>query len=309
MARFRTLNRLALVFVVLTLTLLSGSQPNPKNPLPATKSPNNNQPTVDSLPLQFQYALSRDLGRDDRAFHFSQQGDSYQVANPRSGLYAMFDYSGLQVRSGEHTWSLALSAWGREGAMQALPAASSIEVETNQLTYLHGPLSEWLLNGPLGLQQGWHIPRPPTVDTDKPVTLALTLGGDLRAVAHHDKRSLALVDSSGFSALTYGGLMAYDATGSELNAWFETHDEQLLVFVADAGAVYPLTVDPWLQVSKLTTATAQDDDLLGYSLAVSADGGTVVAGAPRIDQATHLAASTSTSAPESRLPPTCTAPN
>ena len=281
MSYSRFVTRLALVvFLISQLSLFTGlKQITPD--LNAPHQTQQGQTNLESLPLPVQYALSRDLGQDNRDYHFTQHGESFLAASPGSGLSATLDSSGLQVRSGEHTWSLALSAWGRGQARDPLPAAATAKINANRLSYQRGPLSEWFLNGPLGLQQGWHIAEPPAGSSDQPVTLALALGGDLRAVVRSDRRSLALVDSAGFSALTYGGLLAYDDAGQELPAWFETQDERLLVRVADAGAVYPITVDPWLQAAKLTTSKPQDFDQLGFSVAISADGSTVVAGAPR----------------------------
>jgi hypothetical protein len=53
---------------------------------------------------------------------------------------------------------------------------------------------------------------------------------------------------------------------------------RLLLKVDDAGARYPVVVDPWLQLAELTASDGRSYDNLGYSIAVS--GSTVVVGAP-----------------------------
>jgi hypothetical protein len=90
---------------------------------------------------------------------------------------------------------------------------------------------------------------------------------------------LVLADRAGVVRLYYGGLLAYDDEQQSLPAWFEVRGEEVLVRVDDNNAAYPLTIDPWLQATKLTTSQGADYDYLGGSMAVSADGSTVIVGA------------------------------
>ncbi|MGO9602126.1 MAG: hypothetical protein ACLQAT_01750 [Candidatus Binataceae bacterium] len=47
----------------------------------------------------------------------------------------------------------------------------------------------------------------------------------------------------------------------------------------DAGARYPVVVDPFMQVAKLTASDGAANDALGYSVAISSDASTITAGA------------------------------
>ena len=38
-------------------------------------------------------------------------------------------------------------------------------MKANRVTYAHPGLSEWYVNGPLGLEQGFTIPRAPAAGT------------------------------------------------------------------------------------------------------------------------------------------------
>ena len=61
-----------------------------------------------------------------------------------------------------------------------------------------------------------------------------------------------------------------------------------MIRVADKGASYPITIDPWVQLvqaAKLTASGGANGEKLGYyfSVAISSDGGTVAAGARLAD--------------------------
>jgi uncharacterized protein (DUF2345 family) len=58
----------------------------------------------------------------------------------------------------------------------------------------------------------------------------------------------------------------------------EVRGEELLLRVDDAGARYPIVVDPFVQQAKLTASGGAEDDEFGFSVAISGD--TVVVGAP-----------------------------
>jgi hypothetical protein len=65
-----------------------------------------------------------------------------------------------------------------------------------------------------------------------------------------------------------------------MRTWLEVRGKELLLRVADAGARYPLVVDPWVQSAKLTASDGAAFDLFGES--VSTSGNTVVVGAPGV---------------------------
>lgn len=48
--------------------------------------------------------------------------------------------------------------------------------------------------------------------------------------------------------------------------------------VEDAGAQYPVVIDPWIQQAELTASDGAAGDLFGFSVALS--DGTIVVGAP-----------------------------
>ena len=92
-----------------------------------------------------------------------------------------------------------------------------------------------------------------------------------------------LVEPGGATVLTYGGLEAYDSNGRRLPASLSVEGAAPRLLVDDTAAVYPLTIDPWVQQQKLTTFDAAAGDLFGISVSVSGD--TALIGAHRDDDA------------------------
>ena len=94
---------------------------------------------------------------------------------------------------------------------------------------------------------------------------------------------MALLNDDGTVALNYTGLVAYDATGRTLRAWMETVETlnltSLHIHVDDTDAQYPLTIDPYILRATLRNGFGVSNDRLGTSIAMSADGSTIVAGA------------------------------
>jgi hypothetical protein len=176
-----------------------------------------------------------------------------------------------------------LNGWGRGDELRLLPAPDAATVETNRLSFEFGDLTAWYVNGPLGLQQGWTLTKAPGSEGKEPISLVLYQGGNLRARVNDGRDGLNLTDTHGVARLTYGGLLAYDTQGKTLPAWLKVEGEQVRVQVEDQGAVYPITVDPWVQVSKLTTSQGADEDEMGTSVSMNEDGSILVAGAPYHD--------------------------
>jgi len=86
-------------------------------------------------------------------------------------------------------------------------------------------------------------------------------------------------DHGGRETLRYAGLTNFDAGDKQLRTRAEVRDRQVRSRVEDAGAVYPVVVDPWLQKAKLSASDGKWNSLFGNSISVSRDGKLVVIGA------------------------------
>ena len=233
-------------------------------------------PGLSSLPIQAQTSISAALGRDQRAYHAKREGRGWRLENPKHGLRADFTTRGVEVQSGAARFGLRLTGLGRGARLEAVAAAKP-EAKSNRVEYRRGALSEWYVNGPLGLEQGFTLDSPPARKGSEALTLALRLSGDLSAVPDPRGEGMALQARGGGTALRYRGLVAWDSTGRTLRAWWQGQGSEVRLRVDDAGAHYPLTIDPIFEDARLTASDGAATDAFGSNVAVSGD--TVVVGA------------------------------
>ncbi|MDP2989671.1 MAG: hypothetical protein Q8O57_03795, partial [Kiritimatiellota bacterium] len=201
----------------------------------------------------------------------------YQAANPNQHFDARFDAQGASVVSGGTPhWDLSVREWGygdagldrvedfscpasllcQGSAGQAgircpsffFSGPSSVVcrpssavrpfVSANRVEYRRGALTEWYVNGPLGLQQGFTVTAPPARRSPggAPLTLVLNLpAGGGHSQVDADRKGLTLLTDKGEPSLRYSGLTALDADGRRLPAWLETRCHELLLRVDDTG--------------------------------------------------------------------------
>src|SRR4051812_15382880 len=236
------------------------------------------------LPLPAKALVSRTVARNDRSFAVTPAAGGLGARNAHHHLTARFSHGGVLVRSGSARFGLSLHAYGYAGRLRALAPATP-HADHNRVSYRRPGLSEWYANGPLGLEQGFTLQTPPAAHRSGPLTLALALSGNLRASLDRGRAGLTLAPKAGGPSLRYTGLSASDARGHSLRTWLELRGRSVLVHVDDAGAQYPLKVDPFVQEAKLTASDGAADNDLGVSVAISGD--TVVAGADRATVGTH----------------------
>ncbi|HEV2974753.1 MAG TPA: IPT/TIG domain-containing protein [Solirubrobacteraceae bacterium] len=222
--------------------------------------------------------ISAQLGADIAAYRVTGAGggEALQARNRAQGVSASFDRAGVQLRSGALEERLSTRAIGGTGGGTPLRAAPPT-AHANGVNYARGNVSEWYRNGPLGIEQGFTVERAPSARGDA-LTLTLGLSGNARATLSPDAKSVSL--SVGAASLSYGGLVATDATGRALPGRLALAPGRLLLRLDTANARYPLTIDPLIQQNgKLTAADEEPRGELGASAALSADGGTLIVGA------------------------------
>jgi hypothetical protein len=240
----------------------------------ATPRPDAGSDAAARLPAGLAATVSATLGGNDRRFAVSAL-DGGLVARG-GGLETVFGPAGPAVRAASGKLSLRLEAVGREGADVRIGAAVPV-ARGNRVTYRHGSLDEWYVNGPLGLEQGFTLRQPPA--GEGPLTIAMRTGGPLRPRLSDGE--IVFADEAGETVARYGGLFAFDAAHAPLPARLELAGRRVLLRIDDAGARYPLTIDPLIQRGeKLTGSGGSADGRFGFSVALAADGSIAVVGGP-----------------------------
>jgi hypothetical protein len=236
-------------------------------PLPATPSP--------ELPAAgHEAAAGADwLGAVSRSIEASQyqltqeRDGRLRFSNPGAGLRAHLDPDGaVRVTStraapgslGEEvaSWELELqtSAWGRSHELldtaAAVPSVGACAPDGR--TDLDGAclrraeidrsgLVEWWANPAVGLQQGWTVEAAPA--GHGPLVIVVSVRGMEVEIAPDERQAWL---TRGSERLSYGELAAWDADGEPLEVWLEEDEAGLRVVVDDAGASFPIEIDPVL---------------------------------------------------------------
>ncbi len=147
-------------------------------------------------------------------------------------------------------------------------------------------ITEWYVNKPEGLEQGFTIAEPPASSkSGEWLRVALSMGAPdrgWRVSVRGDGQGAVFERQGDGLRLGYDHLLAFDAQGRTLPARMELEGGMLALLVDDAHAAYPLTIDPILvQQAKLTAADGARADNFGFSVALS--GNTAIIGAPLND--------------------------
>ena len=265
-AMLRTFTRLALAisFAAGVLALATAAQASPSS--------------LRDLRQEMQGAVSGALGLDDRSYHVEQAGENCRGVNAEQQFEANWSQGGLAIQAGKLTWGLRLEAWGYGeelvSAGRAVPQANEHRVE-----YHRSGLTEWYVNGPLGIEQGFTVLSPPKgTSSGGALTVRLAWSGEARVQV--EEQSAAVVSNfAGEPVLRYSGLSARDASGKGLRTWLEQRGAAILLRVDDREATYPVVIDPFIQQQKLTASDGAANDNFGFSVSLSGDGNTALIGA------------------------------
>lgn len=233
-----------------------------------------------SLPLAARGPVSDAVGADSPAYRFVQaRNDLIRATTPAQRLGSSFTSAGVSVRSGTTrvAFSLRGVGYGDASELTAL-APTTPTIRQGRVLYAHRGLTEWYANGPLGLEQGFTIARPPARHAAGPLMLSLALTGNAHPTLTADGQSITL-SRGGRTVLRYTGLSASDATGRALSSWLTLEGGRVVLRVNLRAARYPVRIDPFIQQgSKLTANDETGQGMFGDSVALSSDGNTALIG-------------------------------
>src|SRR5262245_54545934 len=191
------------------------------------------KPGID-LPAVAHAQISAAIGEDQPLYHARAQAEGFRMENANHQVSSEFTPRGVEFRHGKNRWGMALRRFGHGDTLRETRVTSP-RGSANRVEYRRDALTEWYLNGPLGVEQGFTLERAPGPANGKPLTLAFVLSGNLTPSVAPGGRALTLKRDDA-TALRYGGLTAWDADRRELRAWLEVAGGELRVQVDDSGA-------------------------------------------------------------------------
>lgn len=207
----------------------------------------------------------------------------YWARNPVHGLDILYAPNGtteLRPRQGDDwRWTLTTREVGNDRFENPVKLEQDGQIITYHWT---SNIREWWINQDTGLEQWFEIHQRPTeLKIDESLTVIMAVDSSLRGISTEE--AIAFTDDTGATVFTYDQLRVWDATGRELPAQMGVDGQILTLTVNDAGAVYPLTIDPTIAVpgAYLKADNAGPGDWFGESVAISDD--TIVVGAPKED--------------------------
>src|SRR5690606_27005437 len=125
---------------------------------------------------------------------------------------------------------------------------------------------EWYVNGPDGVEHGFTVATPPP--GDGPARLVVEVEGD--RMTRRLQGAGVPVDPRGRGRLRYTDLVVLDAEGQLLTSALRVEERAIVIEIDDAGALYPIAIDPllWVEEQKLFASDVQDFDSGGAVVAV-----------------------------------------
>jgi hypothetical protein len=224
-----------------------------------------------------------------REYWASQNGAGLQAPNRAHDLRTYFEKSGIRVHDRTAGGSpelvrLSLAGVGRGAMLAAVPLGEEVVANEARVEIRRPGLVEWYENSASGLEQGFTLDARPA--GDGPLVLELAVA-DAKAALRGDA---VVFETPHHRKLAYQKLAASDASGHALAAHFELPDaHRLRIVVDDAGATYPIAIDPLLtETADTQLEGGQGSAILGASVAsagdVNGDGyADVIVGAPFFD--------------------------
>jgi 6-phosphogluconolactonase (cycloisomerase 2 family) len=194
------------------------------------------------VPLAEQTSVSGSLGAQLPAFWAVRASTgAVSLHNSAQGLSATLERGAIAL-SGNHGLSLGLAALslGRAGTLAPVSALGAAQVTHNRIVFSSAAISEWFVNGPRGLEQGFTLARRPAGSGS--LEISQQLSGDLSARVSASGHEVSFSSAAG--ALRYENLSVTDARGAQIPATLAVTGKRLQITINDAAAVYPLSVDP-----------------------------------------------------------------
>ncbi len=208
----------------------------------------------------------------DLEYHASDTTKGLQAPNRVHNLRTYFSSAGISLveRTGEmdsELFQMHLAGMGRGSGISPFARTAEISFTDNRVELRHEGISEWYVNGPEGLEQGFTVFQRPA--GTGPLTLSLSvLGAETRLQGE----KILLVTRSG-RKLEYGKLYVSDARGRGIDASMAPSAEGMIrITVQDMLAEYPLVIDPLISSpADAMVESNQEGAMMGHSVSGAGD--------------------------------------
>jgi len=257
------------------------------HPAPPSVSPET-AANADDLPAGLTRADWSQIRRavQESQYHASRvakpgEAPALQAPNRRQSYGTTFRREGIEIvpRVPGASWRLGISVtgYGYEGDVRPLEPVEPQALK-ERVEYRREAVTEWYVNRPEGLEQGFELEEP-TSRRGRPLVIAMAVQSDLDVSVSADGASFS--DSSGQTHVRYTGLKAWDAEGRPLRSHLGAVGRALHLVVEAQAARFPVTVDPTFiheaQLFGYGDSIGQAGAEFGWSVSVS--GNTAVVGA------------------------------
>ncbi|MGC4035101.1 MAG: integrin alpha [Chitinophagaceae bacterium] len=189
----------------------------------------------------------------------TQDQQLFKAANPNNKIsintgpdyYTITGYSSAQKK-----WNARFYIKGiGRGKFITTVSKNPLVTKTNsRLAYSSGSVTTEYINNPQGLRQNFIINKKPTGNSYLEIVIKIT--SDLNTKFRNNQLLFVQQDESAKTELVYKDLKVWDAQKQRLNAFmrYNAAKLELSIFVDDANAVYPVTVDPVNQSPQWVTS-------------------------------------------------------
>jgi hypothetical protein len=188
---------------------------------------------------------------------------AYEAANPAQKIRVRFNKGGrtsvAPARSASKGLNLKLSGYGYGEALQKL-GEPQLVVEGSRSEYRWDSMTEWYVNRPEGIEHGFTVAAPPAagaassegeknVQTKGKLIFVMQAEGEFVPRMSEDGESIlfrsSATEGEEGTEIRYSKLHVVDAKDQKLpSRMLVLNEKQIAIEVEDAGAVYPIIVDP-----------------------------------------------------------------
>jgi len=270
--RVYTLSSVALLFFLVLGIILFSPGADSKVTQLSSSSPANVVNSGDSMALLPELAES--MGIQDTEYHISSTDKGvFTAVTPSHETSAVFRPEGVTI-SQKEIGDIKMSLSGSE-------VVSPVKSSESKVEYRRGNITEWYVNSPLGLEQGFTLnSRPENISGKNNLELKIDLqmNENLQVKQSENRKSIQFINSETDSVLRYGKLHAFDAEGKKLGSNMRLTDNGIVLQINDSDATYPVVIDPLFESQKIVADDADNEDHFGRSVHI--DGEYAVVGSP-----------------------------